>query len=392
MQHEFKPRQTEDMKDHAFVLGEGKISGYISCLLGSLSILAVLCFKYPEFLTTPDLRQIYDPDILRTALRAGIWVSIFFGVLTFVLNKRKRLGALGILASFTALGLGGYQVEGRAVEANALFAGLDWFVLDLLLTAGLFVFIEKLLPKYKEQVILRPEWGNDLVYFAFNHMIIGFVLLFANGFSQSYFNWALDDGLQSFIQSWPIVLQVILLIFAADMVQYWVHRMFHTVPWLWKFHAVHHSSENMDWLAGSRTHLVDTLFVRSLIMVPLYLIGADKAALDAYVLFASFQAVFIHANFGGNFGILKYLITTPQFHHWHHSADAVAIDTNYAAHLPVLDKIFGSYLQPGNHWPEKYGTVGRPLPRGIIKQHLYPFIPSWSREIEPSSENPLQEK
>lgn len=391
MQHEFKPRQTVDMKDRAFVFGEGKISGYASCSLGGLSILAALCFRYPELLTTPDLRQVYDPDILRTVLRAGIWVSIFFGLLTFALNKRKRLGAVGILASFIALGLGGYQAEGRAVESTALFAGLDWFVLDLLVTAGLFVFVEKLLPKYRDQVILRPEWGNDLVYFAFNHMIIGFVLLFANGFSQSYFNWAIDDGLQSFIQSWPIIFQVILLIFAADLVQYWTHRMFHTIPWLWKFHAVHHSSENMDWLAGSRTHLVDTLVVRSLIMVPLYLIGADKAALDAYVLFASFQAVFIHANFGGNFGILKYLITTPQFHHWHHSADAVAIDTNYAAHLPVLDKIFGSYLQPGDHWPEKYGTVGRPLPQGIIKQHMYPFIPKWWQETDSSNENPRKD-
>ena len=372
---EFPVRQTADMRDRAFRMGEGRISGYISVALGLLSILAVLCYKYPTYLTTPELRAAYDPAFLREILKYGMWTSIAFGLLTFALNRRKRLGAVGILATCAAFGLGGYGVEGQAIEPTAYFAGLDWLVLDLLATATLFIFVEKLLPKYRAQAILRPEWGHDLVYFAFNHLMIGVILLIVNGFAPHYFNWAVSAPFQQWVRELPLALQVIGLIFAADFAQYWVHRLFHTVPFLWRFHAVHHSSENMDWLAGSRTHFLDTLCVRSFSMVMIYLLGASKEALDIYVVFASFQAVFIHANVGVNFGPLRYLITTPQFHHWHHSSDAIAIDMNYAAHLPLLDKLFGTFLMPGQHWPEKYGTVGNPLPRGIIKQHLYPFQP-----------------
>lgn len=382
-QAEFPKRQTEDMSHRAFRMGEGRISGFISVALGLLSILAVLCYKFPSYLTTPELRAAYDPALLREILKYGMWTSITFGLLTFILNRRKRLGAVGILATFTAFALGGYWAEGPAIEPTAYFAGLDWLVLDLLATASVFIFIEKLWPKYREQAILRPEWGHDLVYFGFNHLMIGVILLIVNGFAPSYFNWAVSAGFQSWVQDLPLILQVIGLIFAADFAQYWVHRLFHTVPFLWRFHAVHHSSENMDWLAGSRTHFLDTLCVRSFSMVMIYLLGASKEALDIYVIFASFQAVFIHANFGGNFGPLRYLITTPQFHHWHHSSDAIAIDMNYAAHLPLLDKIFGTYLMPGQHWPEKYGTVGDPLPRGIIKQHLYPFLPAPKSGTQP---------
>lgn len=375
MTTEFPPRQTEDMSDREFRFGDGKISGYISCSLGILCILAVLAFRFPELLTTPELRDAYDAEVLRELLKYGMWSALGFGVLTFCFNRHKKLGAIGIVAVLTAVFMGGYGIEGKAVEASAFYAGLDWLVLDLLFTTMVFIFIEKIFPKYREQVILRPEWGHDLVYFTFNHLIIGFFLLIANGFAPTFFEWAVNENLQTAVQSWPLVAQIILVIFLADFAQYWTHRLFHTVPWLWRFHAVHHSSENMDWLAGSRTHFVDTMVVRSLVMLPLYVVGASKEAFDIYVIFASFQAVFIHANFGLKLGWLKYLITTPQFHHWHHSADDIAIDMNYAAHLPVLDKLFGTYLQPSNHWPEKYGTVGTPLPKGIIRQHLYPFQP-----------------
>ena len=128
----------------------------------------------------------------------------------------------------------------------------------------------------------------------------------------------------------------------------------------------------MDWLAGSRMHVAETLVDRTLAMVPLYLLGADEVALNAYVMFAGFQAVFVHANVGIELGPLKYLLATPQFHHWHHSSDKPAIDTNYAVHLPVLDMIFRTYHMPERHWPVEYGTTKR-LPRTFWRQLAYPF-------------------
>ena len=90
-------------------------------------------------------------------------------------------------------------------------------------------------------------------------------------------------------------------------------------------------------------------------------------------MFAGFQAALAHANVGINFGPLKYIFNTPQFHHWHHSSEREAVDTNYAAHLPVIDKILGTYHMPPNRWPRSYGVIDEKLPKGIVRQFMYPF-------------------
>ena len=96
-------------------------------------------------------------------------------------------------------------------------------------------------------------------------------------------------------------------------------------------------------------------------------------AVNAYVIFVGFQAVLNHANVDINFGPLRHVFVTPHFHHWHHASDEEAIDMNYAAHIPVLDRIFGTYLDNKGRWPAEYGIVGKTLPKGILRQHLYPF-------------------
>jgi lathosterol oxidase len=370
--HEYRERRIPDMSNRFLRIGQGRISGYASAFLGVMSFLTVLCFRYPSYLTTTDLRSVYDPGEIRLLLRIGICVSLGFGLATFALGRRKRMGAVGVLFTLAALALGAWNVHGEPVEPREVSLGLDWLLLDFVLSVVLFTFIEKVIPKYEEQAILRPEWRLDLVYFSVNHLLISVLLLVGNSFAPMAFGWATNARLQSLVTSLPVAAQFVLLVFAADLVQYWIHRAFHEIPWMWKFHAVHHSSEYMDWLAGSRTHFVETLIDRSLIMVPLYLLGPDKAALDAYVVFAALLAVLIHANVAIPFGPLKYVVTTPQYHHWHHSSDKPAIDTNYAAHVPLYDKLFGTFHMPDQHWPAEYGTTKR-LPRTLLAQTLYPF-------------------
>jgi lathosterol oxidase len=157
----------------------------------------------------------------------------------------------------------------------------------------------------------------------------------------------------------------------ADLTQYWVHRLFHSVPVLWRVHAVHHSSEAMDWLAGSRLHVIDVLATRGLVLVPVFLLGFARPALYAYLVLVSFHAVFIHANVRWRFGWLDHVITTPRGHHWHHAVRP--IDKNFAVHLPVLDRIFGTQHLPGDAWPDRYG-VGEPaVPEGWWAQLTFPF-------------------
>ena len=370
--HVYRKRRVVEFREKAFRIGEGRISAYLAVFLGACSLLAVLCYRYPALLTTADLRAVYDGDQLRLVLLLGMWFSFIFSMFTFILERRRMYGAVGVLLTLMAFALGGAEVATGNTDQSQLSIGVDWLVLALIISAIVFIFLEKIFPKYPEQVILRPEWKLDLFYFCFNHLLISVFLLLGNFFVTTVFGWAVSENLQAALGSLPIWVQVVILIVFADFVLYWSHRCFHEIPWLWRIHAVHHSVEHMDWLAGSRNHFVQALVDRSLAMVPLYLLGADKAALDIYVGFAAFQSVFVHANISLPFGPLKYLVATPQYHHWHHSTDRPAIDTNYAVHTPLFDRLFGTYHMPVKHWPANYGTTKR-LPRTFIGQLIYPF-------------------
>ncbi|MCW8997492.1 MAG: sterol desaturase family protein, partial [Kangiellaceae bacterium] len=284
--YKYKEREVTLDKAREFRIGEGKISGYCSLGLGILSLLAVLAYLYPSYLTTTELRQAYDAAQLQKLLKYGMYFSLFFGVLTFVLGGYRKLGLAGITLTSISFALGGYEIPVGKVEAQSLSLGIDWLILAFLGSAFVFMSLEKLLPKYKDQVILRKEWGLDLFYFCFNHLAISAILLYAN-YHVTHFEWAVSEPFQEFVRSIPIWLQVAIIIVCADFVLYWEHRVFHEVKSLWPVHAVHHSVETMDWLAGSRGHFVQIFSERAMVMIPLYLLGADKTALDIYVAFAA---------------------------------------------------------------------------------------------------------
>lgn len=369
--YHYQQRQVELDKERAFVLGEGKISGYTSITLGILSLLAVLAYLYPAYLTTIELRQAYDAVFLQKVLKYGMYFSLFFGVLTFFFGRYRKLGLAGIGMTLIAFALGGYTIPVGPVEPVRLSLGVDWLILAFLGSTFVFMALEKVFPKYKNQVILRHEWGLDLFYFCLNHLMISAIIIYAN-YHVSHFSWAASPDLQASIQSLPGWLQFILVLVMADFLLYWEHRIYHEVKLLWPIHAVHHSVENMDWLAGSRGHFIQVFSERAMVFIPMYLLGFDKAALDAYVTFAALQAILIHCNTGISFGFLKHIFVTPQFHHWHHSSEKPAIDTNYAAHLVIFDRLFGTYHMPKQHWPAEYGTTVK-LPSTFIGQTLHPI-------------------
>jgi len=380
MRHEYKYREREVELDteREFRFGEGKISGYSSLTLGILSLLSVLAYLYPSWLTTTELRQAYDGETLQQVLKYGMYFSLLLGALTFFFNRYKRLGTAGIVLTLIAFALGGYSVPVGSVEPQRLSLGVDWLVLAFLGSVVVFMTLEKLLPRYRNQVILRREWETDLVYFCFNHLVISAILIWAN-YHAGHFHWAISPAVQSAVQSAPLWLQFALIVLCADFVLYWEHRLYHEVRLLWPVHAVHHSVEELDWLAGSRGHFIQVFSERALVMIPLYLLGASPEALNLYVVFAALQAVLIHCNTRLPFGPLKYLLVTPQFHHWHHSSEQPAIDTNYGAHTVLFDRLFGTYHMPKQHWPAEYGTTV-PLPRTYLAQVIYPFR-QWLRRM-----------
>ncbi|MFN7978056.1 MAG: sterol desaturase family protein [Vicinamibacterales bacterium] len=351
--------------------GSGWMSGTVAVFLGASALVATLAFRYPALFTTAEFRDRYPVGLLRALLEVMLGVTFLLGATSLMLRPRKVLGLTAVALVFTALALGGAQVDAHASPAVPVTIGLDWFVLNVLLTATVFVPVERVFPLHAGQGTFRFGWVTDGVHFLISHLavqVLSFLTLLPATSLAALWQ---PVGLQQAVAALPLVVQTAAIVVVADLTQYWVHRLFHAVPALWRVHAVHHSSEAMDWLAGSRLHVIDVLATRGLVLVPVFLLGFARPALYTYLVLVSFHAVFIHANVRWRFGWLDHVITTPRGHHWHHAVRP--IDRNFAVHLPILDRLFGTQHLPGDAWPERYGVDTPAVPEGWWAQLTFPF-------------------
>jgi sterol desaturase/sphingolipid hydroxylase (fatty acid hydroxylase superfamily) len=171
----------------------------------------------------------------------------------------------------------------------------------------------------------------------------------------------------------PWIVQFIAAMFLTDLTQYWFHRLFHRIPFLWGFHAVHHSARSMDWLAGGRMHFVEIVLLRGVTSLPLLTLGFLPSVMQAYIGLVYVYSSLIHANVRGNFDLLGQFLVVPRFHHWHHALEDEGIDKNFAIHFPWLDRLFGTHYFPQGDWPQGYG-VPEAVPKGYFAQLRYPFV------------------
>ena len=354
--------------------GAGMITGVIALSLAVLCFLGVLAFHFPQYLTTPELRQSYNVAVIRQVMFAALVIAGGLSLVNIIFQRSRWLASVAFALVLLTTLLGGSKVAVGDFADGTPYIGLDWFILDLLGSALIFIFIEKLFALRKDQPVFRPQWQTDFQHFVANHLIIGFMLLATNLVVHRFFGWAANDGIRGWVESLPFWIALPLLLLLADLVQYWTHRAYHEVLWLWRLHAVHHSAKHMDWMAGSRQHVIEVLITRSLVFAPIFLLGFSKDAIDAYILIVGFQAVFNHANVSVRLGPLRYVIVTPNFHHWHHSQDQEALDRNYAAHFSFLDHLFGTAVNSDKIWPEHYGVLGDYVPNGFWKHMKFPFV------------------
>jgi sterol desaturase/sphingolipid hydroxylase (fatty acid hydroxylase superfamily) len=354
--------------------GSGWISGVASVALGIVGLGAVICFHFPSILTAPELRALYPVPFIRALLHLVLVTGFLLGALSVCLRQNKALGLAGMAFTLVSAALGGSQVPVEGELDHGPFLGLDWFLLNLIVYSALFVPLEQLFAKRPEQSAFRRGWRTDLTYFFVSALLLQVTTILTMRPAMVFFDWAAIPAVQGWVRHQPAVVQWLGILVLTDLAQYWIHRLFHRVPLLWRFHAIHHSAEVMDWLAGSRLHLVDVAVTRGLTYVPIYVLGFSEGPVLAYVVFVSLQATFIHANVRFDFGPIRWLLATPQFHHWHHGAEREAIDKNFAVHLPVLDWLFGTFHLPKDRWPESYGLAhGEPMPEGYLRQFVQPF-------------------
>ena len=170
----------------------------------------------------------------------------------------------------------------------------------------------------------------------------------------------------------PVALQFPLALLLSDFLGYWSHRLHHQAP-LWRFHAIHHSPRELDWMAGARNHPVAEAAARVCVGIPLILLGVDFRVLAAMIPFVGLWAVFLHANVRWRFGPLRWVIATPHFHRWHHSRAPEARGKNFAALFPLWDLLFGTLFLP-DRLPDHFGLdEAQNVPSGFVGQTLYPF-------------------
>jgi sterol desaturase/sphingolipid hydroxylase (fatty acid hydroxylase superfamily) len=248
----------------------------------------------------------------------------------------------------------------------------------LALLVAVFAPIERLFA-LRPAKLWRAQTGVDLCWYFINSLLPAALAALplaalARGLH------AIDPfGAYAAVGALPLWLRLVLAFVVNDIGAYWMHRWQHANPVLWRFHAVHHSAEHVDWLVNTRGHPVDMVLVRMAGLAPVYLLGLAPAAGEGSAAVTLWVSVLgtvwsflIHANVRWRFGPLEQLVATPAFHHWHHTNDEHR-DRNFAALFPVVDRIFGTLHLPRGY-PSVYGVDARVAPT-LAGQLLDPFAP-----------------
>lgn len=258
----------------------------------------------------------------------------------------------------------------------------------LALLMAVFVPLERVFALHPAK-IWRKQFGVDLVWYFINTLFPATVVAVAlSGVTQALHRFN-PGGYYSAVAAWPFWVRLPLMLFVSDFGVYWGHRALHQIPLLWRFHAIHHSAEEMDWLVNTRAHPFDMVLVRVSGLTPMYLLGLATvpatSTIDPEVALVMIVSVlwnfFIHSNVRFRLGPLEALISSPMFHHWHHCNDEHR-HTNYAFVFPFIDRIFGTIWMPG-YWPAGYG-VDEKISTTVIGQFLDPIEPAPVRVSTPA--------
>lgn len=247
--------------------------------------------------------------------------------------------------------------------------------------AIIFIPLEQIFAERKQK-LFRRGWTTDIGYYILNSLLPQALLVMPLAWLAWGMHALVPHVVLDYAGNLPLWERAIAGLAVGEVGYYWGHRWEHEIPFLWRFHSIHHNAEEMDWLVSSHAHPLDIVISRFCGLVPVYALGlagpVTGNSLDPVsfiiLLAGLFWGFFIHANVKWRFGWLSFLVTTPAFHHWHHTRRD-HINKNYATMLPFVDLLFGSWYLPSRQSPDEYGIDG-PVEPGLFGQLLQPFAPA----------------
>ena len=269
------------------------------------------------------------------------------------------------------------KIEVTSLHVQNYFYGL--------IIISLIVFLlEIVFPWRKNQPLIRKDFWLDIFYMFFNFFILNLIILIAlsNVTSQ-----LLNDVLSNFnlqlislqiidISKYPKIISLLVFFIISDFIQWNTHRTLHRIPFLWNFHKTHHSVKQMGFAAHLRYHWMEPIIYKSMLYIPLALIGGFSVQ-DVFVV--HFFTITIghlnHANLGWDYGIFKYILNNPKMHIWHHTKNMpVKYGSNYAISLSIWDYIFKTNYVPSEGRDNELGFKNdENFPNNFLDQEMYPI-------------------
>jgi sterol desaturase/sphingolipid hydroxylase (fatty acid hydroxylase superfamily) len=265
-----------------------------------------------------------------------------------------------------------------SVYAAAFTAALSFFFF-----AVVFRPLELVFPAKPGQRFFRPAWLTDLCFFLGQYLFWSGLVLWVLVYFSYWLGSIVSQDFRHAVASQPWWLQVVEVVLLSDFLIYWAHRLQHGVGFLWRFHAVHHSAEHLDWLAAHREHPLDSIYTIGIVNLPAFIVGFPLETLAGFIAFRGLWAIYIHSNVRLPIGPLRMLLGSPELHHWHHDRDRDA--GNYANISPLMDILFGTYRCP-DHEPEHFG-LNEPTPRTYLGHLVQPLLPIRNTTVQIGSQS-----
>lgn len=257
-----------------------------------------------------------------------------------------------------------------AIQQDGTVERIVWFNVSYFALALTLFVLERLMP-------YEPDWNRndgqmwpDIAHTLISKVAVQVLIVSLTIAGAAEF--VPEAGAAWWPRQWPMWLQVTLGLIIAEFGMYWAHRWLHEVPFLWRFHSVHHSVKRLWFWNTGRFHFGDTLTSVVFGLGTALIVGLPHDIIIWVSAITAYVGLLTHCNIEMRFGLLNYLFNTPGLHRWHHSMVPEEGNRNYGENLMLFDQMFGTFFNPARKPPKDIG-IRDDMPATLRGQIAYPF-------------------